>query len=328
MGDRVKFEGIIVLGAPRSGTTLLRRLLDAHSQIACPGETNVFTACGRFLRSQRIAEGVRMGVVDGLAFAGFAAADVLARLRELAFSFHRDYAARQGKPRWADKSALDAFYVEEIEQLCGDAAHFVCIQRQGLDVACSTEDLCQKNGGYFHEFQDYILRHPMTLEAFASMWVDLSRAIDGFARRHPANALVVRYEDLSANPESTLRDILEFVGEPWETGLVERALESRRGVGLGDWKTYGRHAVDASSVGRWKTLSRDTINQLAAICNPTLELCGYEPIAIETERGTDEARRRLEIGLLVQGLKGKESRRKAATDTPTGAGAPARQSES
>ncbi|MCA9663328.1 MAG: sulfotransferase, partial [Myxococcales bacterium] len=38
-GSAGRSPGIIVLGAPRSGTTLLRRLLDAHPNIACPPET-------------------------------------------------------------------------------------------------------------------------------------------------------------------------------------------------------------------------------------------------------------------------------------------------
>jgi len=322
MSQPTNTTGIIVLGAPRSGTTLLRRLLDAHSHIACPGETNLFRACGRFLRSQRIAEGVRMGVLDGLAYAGFAPEDVVGRLRALAFELHREYAARQGKPRWADKSGLDAFYIEEIERLCGDAVQFVCIQRHGLDVALSTQDLCEKNGGYFDEFHEYIRRFPMTLEAFANMWVDLTRAIDAFAKRHPAHAIVVTYEALAAEPEATMQRIFAFLGEPWEAGLIERALESKRGLGLGDWKTYGRHVIDPSSVGRWKSLSRDTVNRLGAICNPTLTLCGYAPIELETDRGTEEARRRLEIGLLLQSAKGKAAR--TGTDKPGAAPAKTR----
>ena len=138
MATTFRADGIVILGAPRSGTTLLRRLVDAHPNIACPGETNVLAACGRFLRSERIVEGVRIGVLDGLGYAGFSRDEVLTRLRDFAFSFHREYATRQGKARWASKTAFDAFYLEEIEQLCGDHVHFVCIQRHGLPVPQSS----------------------------------------------------------------------------------------------------------------------------------------------------------------------------------------------
>jgi hypothetical protein len=296
-------EGIIILGAPRSGTTLLRRLLDAHPRIACPGETNVFTACGRFLRSERIAEGVRIGVLDGLGYAGFSQDDVLARLRDFAFSFHREYAQRQGKPRWAAKTAFDAFYLEEIEALCGTQVSFICIQRHGLDVACSIQELCEKNGGYLHELHDYVRRYPIMLEAFAHAWVDVTHAIEAFAQRHPQNALLIRYEDLTTETDATMRRVMTFLGEAWDVGFTAGALEKRSNLGLGDWKTYARTAIDESSVGRWKTLSRDTISRLGTICNPTLQRCGYAPVALENERDAGETRRRYEVGLLLQRLK-------------------------
>lgn len=303
-------EGIIILGAPRSGTTLLRRLIDAHPKIACPGETNVFGACGRFLRSERIAGGVAIGVLDGLGYAGFSAGEVLARLREFAFSFHREYAQRQAKPRWASKTAFDAFYLEEIEQLCGEQVSFVCIQRHGLDVAYSIEELCNKNGVYLRELHEYVIRYPRMLEAFAHAWVDLAQSIDVFAKRHADNAIVVKYEDLTVQPAETMARIMTFLGEQWDPALMDHALEKREDLGLGDWKTYGRQSVDPSSVARWKGKSPDTVGRLAVICNPTLTLCGYEPVELEAELKPEEARRQHELGLLLQGLKQKPDRQR------------------
>ncbi len=308
MTAQLQAEGIIVLGAPRSGTTLLRRLIDAHPNIACPGETNVFASCGRFLRSERIAGGVRIGVLDGLGYAGFASAEVLARLRELAFSFHRDYAQRQGKPRWASKTAFDAFYIEEIEQLCGDHVQFVCIQRHGLDVACSIQELCDKNGVYLRELHEYVIKYPMALEAFAHAWTDLARGIDVFVKRHPHNAILLTYEELIERTDVTMTRVMEFVGEQWDPPLADRALENRTNLGLGDWKTYGRKAIDPSSVGRWKQLPADTISRLGAICNSTLTLLGYDTVTVEAERSSAETQRRYEIGLLLQGLSKKPDR--------------------
>jgi hypothetical protein len=296
-------EGIIVLGAPRSGTTLLRRLLDAHPHVACPPETNVFSACGRFLRSERIAEGVHVGAVEGLGFAGFPREEVLGRLRDLAFGFHRDYARRQGKPRWASKTAFDAFYLDEIDALCGEQAAFICIQRHGVDVACSLRELSEKNGGYLHELHAYVVRHPMVLEACAHAWVDVARALAAFAQRHPRNALVVRYEDLAAAPDATMAQIMTFLGETWSPDLLAQALGKRDDVGLGDWKTYARQTIDAASVGRRRELSRDTLCRLGAICNPTLRACGYEPIAADDEPDPETARRRYQLGLQLQGLR-------------------------
>ncbi|HEU4516409.1 MAG TPA: sulfotransferase [Steroidobacteraceae bacterium] len=291
--------GIVILGTPRSGTTLLRRILGAHPNIASMGESNLLSACARFLASERIAEDVEIGVVAGLGQAGFARAEVLARLREFAFGFHRDHASRARKPRWAEKTAFDAFHVPGIEAFCGEHAYFLCVVRHGLDVACSLEELSAKNGGYLGELHGYVQRNSRPLEAFTHAWVDMTRAIRAFAARHPQNALLLRYEDLVARPEAVVSDALRFVGEQFDPRQLDIALGSASDVGLGDWKTYARDRIGTESVGRWKSLSRWTISQLGAIANGTLRDCGYEPVPVEDFRDADEARRRYELGLLL-----------------------------
>jgi hypothetical protein len=299
MNSDPRYEGIIVLGAPRSGTTLLRRLLDSHPNIACPGETNILNACARFLHSEVITEGVDMGVLGGLSFAGFPDQAVLGRLRAFAFAFPREYAARQGKRRWAEKTAVDSFYVDRIERLCGEHAHFICVVRHGLDVACSYQDLVVENGAYLGELHAYIKLYRRPLEAFCHAWAEVTTAIRTFAERHPQNALLFRYEDLIDNPEAVLRRIIEFVGEPWDPTLLDRAMRDWQGTGLGDWKTYRKAKIDGSSVGRWHNLSRATISSLGPLVNPTLVANGYEPVEVEPTRSLAEARRRYELGLLA-----------------------------
>jgi protein-tyrosine sulfotransferase len=296
-------EGLIVLGAPRSGTTLLRRLLDAHPSIACPGETHLFRACARFLEEERTGAGVDVGVLTGLGHAGFAAEDVVGRLRELAFGLHRAHARRAGKRRWAEKTAFDVFHLPAIERLCGAHVHYVCLVRHGLDVAVSVKDLCDRSGSYLLEIHEWVRRYPRPLEAFTHLWREATEELVRFAERRAEDAILVRYEDLVLDPEAQLLRILRFVGEPWEEGLVAKALTSREGGGLGDWKTYQRGRVDAESVGRWKTLPAPTLRIVAPIANPLLRQLGYEEVAVPPEEDADEARRRYELGLALQRMR-------------------------
>lgn len=297
-------EGIIVIGAPRSGTTLLRRLIDAHPKITCPGETNLFCACARFLQSETLGEGADVGVLGGLSFAGFREDQVISQLRELAFGFLRDYARRQGKDRWAEKTAFSAFYLDAIETLCAGHVYFVCIQRHGLDCVGSLQELCETNGVYLKEIHDYLVRYPRPLEAFAHIWVELTQAIRFLVKRHPRRATMIRYEDLTADPDGVMRHVMQQLDERWEPQWTADALERRDHVGLGDWKTYRKSFVDTSSVGRWQRLSPRAIEILRPIVNPTLELCGYDPIRHDKSGTTQQSRRRYELGLLVQGLAG------------------------
>lgn len=296
-------EGLVILGAPRSGTTLLRRLLDAHPAIACPGETYLLRACARFLEGERTGAGVDVGVLPGLAHAGFAEDDVVARLREMAFGFHREHARRAGKRRWAEKTAFDAFHTAAIERLCGSHVHYVCIVRHGLDVAVSIQELCDRSGSYLLEIHEWIRRYARPVEAFAHLWSDTTERLADLAARRPADAILVRYEDLVADPEAVLRRVLEFAGEEWDDAFVARALAGHDVAGLGDWKTYAKGGIDAESVGRWKALPRATVAMTAPIVNPLLRRLGYDEVAAAPEESAEAARRRYEMGLLVQRMK-------------------------
>jgi len=294
--------GIVVLGSPRSGTTLLRRILDAHSNIACPPETYVLSAAARFLHEEKFDHGLRIGVLVGLGYAGVEEADALTRLREFTFGLLADNAKRQGKPRWAEKTAFDAFHVAAIRKLCQGHVRFICMQRHGMDVACSLGDLVDKTGGYVDELHPYIRQYPQRLQAFAHAWRDTSTAIADLADEDDG-ALQIRYEDLAADPEAVARSVLAHVGEPWEDGLVDRALsKTPEQVGFGDWKTYGRAQVDTSSVGRWKKLPAPALHGIAEICNPLLTRLGYD--AVQADAVDDEdARRRYELGLMMARMK-------------------------
>ena len=293
-------DGMIVLGLPRSGTTLLRRLLDAHPNIACPGETHLLNAVARFLHKDDLIEGASMGVLDGLGFAGFHEEEVLERIREFAFSFSRAQAHRQGKSRWAEKTALDVFYLDEIEQVFSGQVYQICVFRHGLDVACSNMELAEKNGGYIDEFHEYIKRHKRPLLAFCHAWVDLTNQLMEFADRHVETTTVYRYEDLVAEPEETLRQVIEFVDEPWDESILERAMGSNQNLGFGDWKTYSKQKIEKSSVNRWKDLSPAMISRAGEIINPTLEKLGYDLLPVHGDRESKEARRRYELGLMSQ----------------------------
>ncbi len=296
-------EGIVILGAPRSGTTLLRRLLNAHPHIACPSETNLLSACARFLHGEPITGGVEVGVLTGLAYAGFPPDEVIARLREFAFGFLREHAAQQGKPRWCEKTAFDAFHLDRIERLCAGHVRFVIVLRHGLDVATSINELCARNGRYLEELHAYIRRFPAPIEAFAECWLDVTRALRELAAREPEGTLVVRYEDLLADPKAQLARICTFLGEDCPDDLIENALAARDTLGLGDWKTYNEGKLSAASVERWKTLPADIVSSLAPRLNPLLVECGYAPLPVGVLPGDEQARRRYALGLMVQGMK-------------------------
>lgn len=301
------YEGIVVLGVPRSGTTLVRRLLDAHPNICCPPETNLLRAASRFLDEEPSAAGFPVGVLPGLAFSDIGERDVTLRLREFVFSFHRELAARSRKSRWAEKTAFDIFHIDNLERLLKNSCRFVCVFRHGLDAVCSMKELCDGMDRYLIELHDYIRAHASPHEAFAHAWVDCNQRLLQFMADHPDLCVSLRYEDLLDDAAAHMTRVFEFLGEPTDVPrLIESAFDQTVAVGLGDWKTYETNQLDRGSVDRWHGLRDETVARLAEIVNPTLQALGYESVAAGDPADVQEKVQHYRASLMVQQLMGRQ----------------------
>ena len=292
------YRGVVVLGSPRSGTTLLRRLLNAHPDIACPPETCLFGACARFLSEESVGDEVPFGVLSGLAFAGIEARDVLDRLRSLAFGLMDDIAAKQGSRVWAEKTAIDSFHVPEIEALCGSHVRYICVTRHGLDVVKSLHEYSAKGMGYLRDLHPYIAKTPRVLEGLAAAWVDANRAVRTLAERRADEAVWIRYEDLVANADATMADLFRFLELPPAPDVVQQALHADSGVGFDDWKAHSIKTISGASIGRWKSLPRATLFRLGEIVAEELVASGYDaPPKARRDESRETAMRRYELGI-------------------------------
>jgi hypothetical protein len=258
-----------VVAAARSGTTLLRVMLDRHPMLAIPGEghfiPHLWSTRERYGRSGVVErpevwladlakhpsfrfwnlpiEDVRVEL-DGRTSLGFA---------EAVEAAYGAYARRSGKPRWADKTPD---YIDHLPLLADlfPTARFVHMIRDGRDVALSTIDLKR-----FH-------RRAATCAHF---W---SRQVGGAMREGkqlgPDRYLELRYEDLLDEPERELRRLCAFVDLPFEDALLEhdehdleklperfRPIHSRLALpptkGLRDWRSQ----MPASEVAEFEAVA-------------------------------------------------------------------------
>jgi hypothetical protein len=204
----------VIVGAPRSGTTLLRMMLDAHPDLAIPPETHFLPALARLdghapsLRA-RFVEVLEAQVrwrdlgIDGETLrAELATAehfDPTVGVRTI----YRLYAQRQGKPRWGDKTPDYSAWMPEIERLLPEA-RFVHVLRDGRDVVLSLRD------SWFA---------PSSLEVAAYEW---HKRVITARRAAPAvgHYMEVRYEDLVREPRAQLERVCRFVELPFHESML------------------------------------------------------------------------------------------------------------
>jgi len=275
-----------IVGVGRSGTTLLRMMLDSHSTLAIPPETNFATALAAFERGGS-GPAVEAMVANQLWGDYNLPADEFARRvesrRPRSFAdvlrvFFEFYAELREKPRWGNKTPYFLARMALVQRLIPEA-RFVHIVRDGRDVALSTVPL------WFG---------PDDVAGVAGEW---SRMLS-LARRQAQSLdhyAEVRYEDLVREPVPALRRLCEFLELEWEPAMLDyhRHAAERLAAELGDVVEGGRPVPREQRLELWRLLDRPPqldrverwrremsgadLQAFEGVAAGTLRAFGYEP---------------------------------------------------
>lgn len=186
---------VFVVGCQRSGTTMLRLMLDSHSRISCGPETRFLEDLERIVGNdwQRLSQ------------YGFTQEEWLDRIATFFGGFQEEYARSRGKLRWADKSPRYAMRLDFVLRVFPDA-QIVHVIRDGRDVAVSH----RKRFGYWSCVKSSV-KWPR--------YVAMARAAGS---RLPSNQYhEVRYEALVSEQEATMRKLMAYLGEDFEPAMLD-----------------------------------------------------------------------------------------------------------
>ncbi len=220
MSDALK-PAPFVVGVGRSGTTLLRLMLDAHPELAIPPETHFLPKLievyaegdepseARLVAAAKSHAGWRDFGFSEAELAGIFNATVPGAGAGAIRAFYAAYAARHGKARWGDKTPVYIEAITQIGSVLGEQARFIHLIRDGRDVAVSRRARAAKRG-----------REPTPAAKEAETW---KRRIDGAREqaRSVAHYDEVRYEDLIADPEGTLRRVCAAIDLEFDPAMLE-----------------------------------------------------------------------------------------------------------
>jgi hypothetical protein len=288
-----------VVGVSRSGTTLLRLMLDAHPELTIPPETHfvpkLVNVCERLSADGAATATIREQALEVMVTHprwgdfGLDAEEVRERLErhdpltagDAARSFYEAYAAREGKARWGDKSPPYTWKALRIQRALPEA-HFVHLIRDGRDVALS---LGEVSWG------------PDDVAEAARKWVGELRRARKRARRLLAGTYMeARYEDLVSDPERVLTRICKFVDLPWSDAMLDyhrRAEERMRREMQRELKPLGGGTItaqertrqhqlvsqppSANRIGRWRTeMAPEDRQAFESVAGKLLAKLGYE----------------------------------------------------
>lgn len=284
-----------IVGVNRSGTTLLRLMLDSHPELTIPPETHFVPEMIRLARRDNTTrKRLVRAATDHPRWGDFGLDEevLLARLQDVKplnpadaiRVFYDLYAEKEGKPRWGDKTPRYMRAMPRIERALPEA-RFIHLIRDGRDVALSQAE--RALDGPAPEITEVAERWKRRIET---------------ARVHSADLddyLEVRYEDLVGDPEASLRRICEFLELRYDEAMLDyheraagRLTEMDRDLGsgengpvrTGDERLAG-HAMTSNPpstdrCGRWREeMSADDEAEFERVAGELLSDLGYEILA-------------------------------------------------
>lgn len=272
---------IVILTGSRSGSTLLRFMLDAHPHIACPPEAGLGSACAAIARVWSILDAEAAAAAESgkePKLDASAAADMNRALN----GYYAKYLDRHGKQRWCDKSLDNSHYAKLIAEVFPDA-YFICLYRHCMDmVASGIESSPWGLAGF--GFAEFARQYPNnSVAAVAAYWLDSTRRIMAFESEFPHRCIRVRYEDLATAPEDEAKRLFEFLDADPVPGISEWCLAAEHDrTGPGDQKIWFTDKITGASLGRGVHVPASALPpQALAAINETLDQLGYRTVGAD-----------------------------------------------
>ena len=261
-----------IAGSGRCGTTLMRRLLIEQAHAVIPPENYLLAVsphlmamapadwtmfCRLVLTNmvKHTAHWADFGIDATAALPLFAAIpDGQRSIANFWHAFHALYARHLGKPsdaRWGDKTPSSVDALPEIISSF-PRARFVFMVRDVFDMAYSYGSMAAPGRA-----GDYL--------GGANRWVDANTKLLAFHEQYPAQAIIVRYEDLVRNTQQEMARVLAHLDVPLSAAIELTAAEARDMATQADLHNV-LHDVRSDSIGKGRThLAADVKAAIAAI---------------------------------------------------------------
>lgn len=246
-----------LLSAPRSGSTLMRLMLDIHSGLLCPPELGLL---GFNYINDWMQESLNL-------FSADAAMNILQDFT--------DVDPGQGKTRMnqlVEKNASIQEVYKVLQEYAG--SRLLLDKTPGYSLELNT--LYRINSWFESPKCIHLVRHPYSVidsivrnrmdrllgeegpDAYAiaeKIWAQCNRNILELAKSLPDNCYyMVRYEDLVRSPQDTMKQICEFLDIPFEESMTDPYAANRKIAGVGDPDILQHDKVDAKLANTWQDI--------------------------------------------------------------------------
>ncbi len=232
---RIMHRPVFIVGLPRSGTTVIERMLGAHPQVRSAGELNDFTSQMSWEADRFLGEPLGESGLDAVSRIDFAA---------LGQGYQERTAWRaDGAAVLLDKLPNNVFNAGFIHKAL-PAAKIICVRRGAMDTCFSM---------FKHLFSGDAYAFSYDLSETRAHYQQFDGLIQHWARTLPDRWLQVEYENLVSEPEAWSRRLADFCDLPHDPRMAR--IEENRAPSATASASQIREPVHARNVDSWKRYS-------------------------------------------------------------------------
>jgi hypothetical protein len=253
MATKKDIDLVFILTLPRSGSTLLRFILDSHSKILAPAESQLAATCMNIFKvwaeATSLDEKYRITQAKKVA-------------RKTALDLIQKQLLTSNKSLFCDKSLPNIDFSEMLIDLFPEAK-FICLYRHPLDFVHSALEACKFGYGSFG-LTTYAASHiDNFLLGMIRAWSEKTAILAQFESSHSDRCIHVKYEDLVADTEATVNKLLSFLSVDFENEMLSTAFQVDHIDGPGDLKIRFMDEIDQTYIGKGVNLPIKMIPQYA-----------------------------------------------------------------
>ena len=281
---------IFMIGTQRSGSNLLRLMLNQLPEIAAPHPPHILQRMMPLVASygdlsrrddfmQLVEDVCRLVELNPVAWEGVRLdrRDVAGRCREHSLvaihgAVYDVCAEAKGAATWCCKSLANIHYVPQIEAYFRDP-RYIYLYRDGRDVALSFRKAVVGEKHFYHIAKEWAATQDLALK--------YQRTID------PARFLGVSYEELSGNPGATARRICAFLGVPYRESMLDYhgTDEAKRAASSSDlWSNVTKPVLSNNSRKFLREASERDIRIFESVAGRVLDALGYERTYVREDK--------------------------------------------
>ncbi|MCW3466648.1 sulfotransferase family protein [Chitinophaga nivalis] len=263
----VNTQPIFIICHARSGSTLLRYILDTHEWVSCQPETEI----GRLIKE--LYE-VHTRLARGLTSLQHIPAVVAKSIRELRESY-----LRPPKIIWCDKSISNLTFLDLLQKSFPDA-RYIYLYRDCLDFIHSAFEIFNSNNaGSLFKKEIHSSGEAGSINALADLWCRNVERMMKFESDPAFHAIRVTHESIVRQPAATIQRLFDFLQLPVRNDFIENIFKINHQRGHGDPKIIWTNNIELNTVGKGYRIPihRLHTDKIAAI-NQLQAALGFRPI--------------------------------------------------